>query len=329
MAERPKSGGTEPRWLVEDGIGEERAVLLSGDEVLAAQVRWPGQLEPGLVEDAQLIAKPKTSPRGRARFASGEIALVDRLPPTASEGSAVRLEVTRSRIGEGRRIKLAQARPTQEPPHPAPTLAEKYGARTVRRFAPGLWDNVLDDAREGVIDFPGGSLTITATPAMTLVDVDGILPPRALALAAVDPLARAIARLGLGGVIGIDFPTLQGKDDRKAVDVVLEGALADFDHERTAMNGFGFVQLVARLERPSLLHRWQFDPVGAAARDLLRAGEGVAEPGVIMLTAAPPVLAALRPDWQAELARRTGRTIRLRPDPALAIGGGFAQAVSA
>lgn len=303
-------------------------MLLSGGEVLAAHVRWPGQLEPGLIEDAQLIAKPRTSPRGRARFASGEEALVDRLPPTASEGSAVRLEVTRSRIGEGRRIKLAQARPTLEPPHPAPTLAEKYAARVVRRFSPGLWEDVLDDARDGVIAFTGGSLTITATPAMTLVDVDGTLPPRALALAAVDPLARAIARLGLGGVIGIDFPTLQGKDDRKAVDVVLAGALADFDHERTAMNGFGFVQLVARLERPSLLHRWQFDPIGAAARTLLRAAEAVAEPGTIVLTAAPPVLSAIRNDWREELARRTGRLIRLQPDPALAIGGGFAQAVA-
>lgn len=303
-------------------------MLLAGDDVLAAHVRWPGQLEPGLVADAQLIAKPRTSPRGRARFANGEEALVDRLPPTASEGSTVRLEVTRSRIGEGRRVKLAQARPSSEPPRPAPTLAEKYAARVVRRFNPGLWEDVLEDARDGVIAFAGGSLTITATPAMTLVDVDGTLPPRALALAAVDPLARAIARLGLGGVIGIDFPTLQGKDDRKAVDVVLAGALADFDHERTAMNGFGFVQLVARLERPSLLHRWQFDPAGAAARALLRAGEAVTDPGTIMLTAAPSVIAAIEADWRDELARRTGRTIRLEADPALAIGGGFAQAVA-
>jgi ribonuclease G len=160
------------------------------------------------------------------------------------------------------------------------------------------------------------------------VDVDGTLPPRALALAAVDPLARAIARLGLGGVIGIDFPTLQGKDDRKAVDVVLAGALADFDHERTAMNGFGFVQLVARLQRPSLLHRWQFDPVGAAARDLLRQAERLDGVGSVELAAHPQVLARISADWQAELARRSGRGVMLRSDAALAIDRAHAQLIN-
>jgi ribonuclease G len=318
-----------PDWLIEQGIGEERAVLVSGDDVLAAHLRWPGELEAGLVADAHLIAKPRTSPRGRARFPGGEEALVDRLPPSASEGSTIRLEVTRARMGEGRRTKLAQARPTDAAPCPASTLAEALGGKVVRRFHAGLWEDVLEDAMEGLVAFPGGSLTITPTPAMTLVDVDGTLAPRALALAAIDPLARAIARMGLGGVIGIDFPTLQAKDDRKAVDVALAGALADFDHERTAMNGFGFVQLVARLTGPSLLHRAQFQPAALAARALLRRAERVDEPGALLLTARPEVIAAVQTDWLDELARRTGRSVRTAADPALALHGGFAQAVAA
>ena len=94
------------------------------------------------------------------------------------------------------------------------------------------------------------------------------------------------------------------------------------------MNGFGFVQLVARLTRPSLLHRAQFDPAGTAARLLLRRAEDVTEPGVLLLRAHPQVVAALREDWQAELARRTGRQLRIEGDPALAPGTGFAQAVA-
>ena len=315
-------------WLVEDGIGEERALLVEAGEAIAAQVRWPGELEAGLVEDALLKYKPRTSPRGRARSASGEEALVDRLPPDAVEGATIRLEVTRSRMGEGRRVKLAQARPTQAEVRPAPTLAETLGARIVRRFPAGAWEDVMADAADGVVTFSGGSLVISPTPAMTLVDVDGTIAPRALALAAIDPLARAIARLGLGGVIGIDFPTLQSKDDRKAVDVNLDGALADFDHERTAMNGFGFVQLISRLERPSLLHRLQFDPAGAAARMLVRQAELVEAPGALLLTAHPSVLARIPKPWRTELARRTGREVRVAGDPVLAVTGGFAQAVA-
>lgn len=314
-------------WLVETGIGEERALLVEAGEALAARLRWPGGLEAGLVEDAKLIFRNANSKRGTARFASGEEALVDNLPHEASEGAVLRLVVTRAAMAERGRLKRAQARPTQEAAGPAPTLAEELGARVVRRFPSGLWEDVLGDAFSGEAAFPGGALTITPTPAMTMVDIDGTLPLRDLALTAVEPLAAALARLDLAGSIGIDFPSLSDKNDRKQVDSALELALGDWSHERTAMNGFGFVQLVARLTRPSLLHLCARDPAGAAARLLLRQAELVDAPGALLLTCHPAVEAALRPEWLAELAKRSGREIRIATQPALALSAGFAQAV--
>ena len=310
-------------WLVEYGIGEERALLVEGDEVLVARLHWPGALTAGQVEDALLVHFDPVRRRGTARFANGDETLVDRLPASSREGAAVRLEVTRAAIAERGRLKQAQARPTEAALRSAPPLA----GRVVRRFPAGLWEEVWAEAWAGEVPFAAGSLVFSVTPAMTLVDIDGTAAPATLAREAVLPLARAIRRFDLGGSIGIDFPSLERKDDRRAVDSALAAALADWPHERTAMNGFGFVQLVARLERPSLLHRLTLSRAGAAARMLLRRAEHVDEPGALLLTAHPSVGSQLSEDWLAELARRTGREVRLAADPGLALDGGFAQAV--
>ncbi len=321
-----------PEWLVEQGIGEDRAICVDAGEVIAARIDWPGVLASGQVEDAVLVSRVRGSPRGVARFASGEEALVDRLPANASEGAAIRLEVRRPRLSERGRTKLATARPTDLAPRPAPRLAEALeasgvGVTTVRRFPGGEWEELWAEAWSGVIDFSGGSLHFSPTPAMTLIDVDGALPPRDLAMASVEPLALALRRFDLGGSIGVDFPTLEAKVDRRAADEALRAALDGWPHERTAMNGFGFVQIVARLERPSLLHRIGGNRVGAAARLLLRQAERVEEPGALLLTCHPAIKARLRNEWLDELTRRTGREVRLSSDPALAIEAGFAQAV--
>jgi len=324
-------------WLYEAGIGEERAILVEGGAIVAARVCWGEPIRAGAVVEARLASKPASVQRGLAVLADGSEVLVDALPRGANEGDRIRLRIVRPALAEQGRTKRAQGRVAEDAAlRPAPSLREELAAgdvplREVRVADPEFmaqgWDELVEQALGGEVWFAGGSLTITPTPAMTLIDIDGHGPVATLALAAVPAVAAALRRLDLGGSVGIDFPTLAGRRDRQAVDAALGEALARWRGERTAMNGFGFVQLVSRLERPSLVGRYARRSA-AGARILLRHAERVAEPGALELTAHPAVRRAVRPEWEAELARRTGRAIRWREDPRLAPTAGFAQAVA-
>jgi hypothetical protein len=315
-----------PRWLIEQGIGETRALLVEGEQVLAAKILWPGEINAGERVSGKLTAKLKGTRRGVALLADGTEALVDHLPPSITEGQTLNLIITRAPVAERGRLKRAQARAVEAEATAAPHALPQ--GQDVRRFPAGLWDEVWHAASSGSLDFPGGEVLVGVTPAMTVIDIDGIGTPREVALAAVPAIARALRWFDLGGNIGIDFPTLADKADRRAVDEALGAALAAWPHERTAMNGFGFVQLVARLEGPSLLHRFATARLGMAARMVLRRAEIAAENGTgraLQLTVPPGLKAKLKEPWLEELARRTGRTIDVKPDHGLAIEAAHAQ----
>lgn len=317
-------------WLIEEGIGEVRALLVEGEQVRAAKVMWPGEVTAGIRTTGKLTAKLKGTRRGVALLEGGSEALVDHLPPHITEGQSLDLVITRAPIAERGRLKRAQARVAASDA-PSPGAGSTEG-RVVRRLPAGLWEEVWHAASAASLDFPGGGILVSVTPAMTVIDIDGIGSPREVALAAVPAIAQALAWFDLGGSIGIDFPTLQTKEDRRAVDdalgVALEAALPDWPHERTAMNGFGFVQLVARLTGPSLLHRFARGRLGMAARMALRRAELAADTGtgrVLQLTVHPALMAKLKQPWLDDLSRRTGREVRIATDPGLAIEAANAQ----
>lgn len=312
-----------PTWFVERGIGEVRALLLERDEPIAAKLYWPGELYAGGIVDAKLASKPSGKARGVAVARNGTEILVDRLPRDLTEGGHVSIAITRGPIAERGRFKRAQGRIAD-----GTTTASVFDDATeIRRFPSSAWEDVWTSASSGEVAFSGGSLLFSVTPAMTLIDIDGDLPPRELSIAAVPHIAHWLRLFDLGGSIGIDFPTLGTKADRKALDAALEQALADWPHERTAMNGFGFVQIVARLEGPSLLHRFATSRSGASARMFLRRAEMLDGAGVTLLTVHPALERQLRTEWIDELSRRTGRPIRVKTAPGLAIDSASAQIV--
>jgi hypothetical protein len=182
------------------------------------------------------------------------------------------------------------------------------------------WSEAVDQARSGHVPFSGGLLTISPTPAMTVIDVDGPGDVVALAEAAAVGAARAVRRFDLQGSIGIDLPTVAGKAIRTRLGDLLTAELPQ-PFECTAINGFGFVQIVRPRTRPSFIESVRAP--GFAALELLRrAGRGA--PGARTLVAHPSVIVwlAARPHLTDTLARATGGGVTLRADAALAISAG-------
>jgi hypothetical protein len=315
-------------WLYEEGIGENRAILLEDDRIAEARIELPGEIQVGAVVAGRLTAIHVPGRRGLVALEGGE-ALIEPLPPHLTQGQAIRVEITREPLPEAGRPKLARCRWSQEPLRAAPSLSERIAPFT-RHAAPGPdrfeeagWSELLEQAMGGEVPFPGGALRMSLTPAMTLFDVDGTLAPAELAVAGAEAAARTIRRFGIGGSIGIDLPTLASKAERQAPAEAIDIHLPQ-PFERTGVNGFGFLQIVRRRARASLPELLAADPAGAAARALLRRAERARGAGERTLTAAPAVIARLEahPAWIEALARRIGAPVALQADPRLAISAG-------
>ena len=327
----------EPRpvWIVEHGIGETRAALVGQATILAAQIERPGALRAGTVADARLIKIVAPGRVGLVAFAGGGEALLQPFPPSLTEGAPLVVEVTREAIGHKR--PLCRAVPADRSRGDGPDLptrlAKSGGA--VRTLLPheddaleeAGWSELIEEAGTGAIAFPGGALLMSLTPAMTVFDVDGSLSPDALATAGAAAAGRAIRRLDIAGSIGIDLPTTANRTARLAAAAALDAALPP-PFERTAVNGFGFLQVVRPQQRPSLPQMIAADPTGAAARALLRAAERVRGAGSRTLSANPAVIARLQaePEWLRMLGRRVGAAVILRGVAGLAIGAGHVDA---
>ena len=314
-------------WLIEQGIGESRAVLVEDGAIIEALVELAGVVPAGTVIAAKLINIGINGRNAVARDENGHEYLLPHAPKGISEGAALSVEVTRSAFPGSEPWKRPLARVSELSPFPSLPLIDRLGGRLIPFPAPANeldeagWSDLIEEARSGTVAFDGGSLRISPTPAMTLIDVDGTLAPEELALRGAAAAASAIRRLGIAGSIGIDLPTVKGKAARLAQDAAIDVALPR-QFERTGVNGFGFVQIVRPRRGPSLVELAQ-ERAGFEARALLR--RAARSMGAIGLAAHPAVIGAILPGWTDVLARQVGGTVRLRGDPALAMSGGHVE----
>jgi hypothetical protein len=306
-----------PEWLIERGIGETRCALVERGRIVEARVLVDRIVAAGTILEATLKS---VGPNGTA-VTEGQEYLLPKGAPGVTQGARLNIEVTREALGGAEPWKRPLARMTDQPVGPAPSPGGREAVSG--EFDEAGWPDLVEEARHGIAAFPGGELRVSLTPAMTLIDVDGQLPPAELAVAGARAAAQTIRRHGIGGSIGVDLPTAKNKDSRQSAAAAVDEVLLQ-PFERTAVNGFGFLQIV-RPRRHASLFELAGDRATFETRALLR--RACREVGAIRIAAHPSVIAVLsgHREWLDQLSRQVGGAVTLRSDPSLAISGGHAE----
>ncbi len=324
-------------WLYEAGIGENRALRVADGELIAVRVeRERAGARRGSVVDAQFTQQWVAGRSGIVTLQSGEQCLLQPLPKGLTEGATIRVEIVREALDEkGGQVKRAKVRPAPDNSalENGPSLLDTIEAsgeliQEIQAHESDIlaglgWHEAMEQAETGRIDFDGGSLLISLTPAMTVIDVDGPLKPFELAKRAAKEIALALTRFDISGSIGVDFPTLEAKAERTEICAIFDQHMTG-NCERTAINGFGFMQVVARKTGPSVPEAVQADKVLSAAIALLRLAERTRGTGAMQLLVHPAIAAKLnhRQAWLDALSKRTGRSVSVAAKGDIAIHNG-------
>ena len=322
-----------PEWLVEHGIGETRAALVEGGHIIEARVELAGAVPAGSVLQARLTSIGQNGRNAVATDEGGTQYLLPQGAGRTTQGSTLNIEVTREAIPGSEPWKRPIGRLADGPARILPPLEQRLEGRLLvfpgRRDELGEagWNDLIAEAATGTTSFAGGQLRLSATPAMTLIDVDGPSSPAELMIGGAMNAAQAILRLDIGGNIGVDLPTVHEKSVRSSAVDLVDQVLAGTRFERTAINGFGFLQIVRPRLRASILELAQ-DRMAFEARALLRRA-AFEPPGPKRLVGHPAVIGLLgdRKDWIVQLARQLGGAVELRSAGALPMSGGYAENV--
>lgn len=315
-----------PKWLYEEGIGENRAILVDSGQIIELRIeRSFGKFfgpKHGAVLKAKLQKKHKGG--GFILLDDGSEAIIKKWPLGLTEGQSLNVEIIRERLFERTREKLPIVIASEKDIQRAPSLWDSINASQAHVqnclphegdvFAQYGWYEILEQAEQGIYPFTNGQLIIEQCTAMTIIDVDGDENNLILAKAAAAACAKVIRLFNLQSIVGIDFPALESRKDRIEIGEVFDENMM-LHCERTGVNGFGFMQIVMKSIGPSLLELLHLDHTANIALMALRRAEleaGQSMSSHMKIAAHPEVLNLFsNHSWIDILSQRTGRNWQL------------------
>ncbi len=285
---------------------------------------------------ARIISK-LPSGRALATLGFGEDVIVQPAP-ALPEGTLLAVEMVRGPIPEPGRWKRAIVRPREAEPSSEPgwvfseepwegvlrrlqsdvtqiICPDHASAASVKQSLPGRaadilvepgeiedadFDGLMESAVTGVFPIANGELSFERTRAMMMIDVDGVSQALSLNEAAAKEIPRLLRLYDIGGPVGIDFVSMNSRADRASVDSLLADACKNLGlHERTAINGFGFCQIIRPRLGPSVPELLCGTAPGRLSTEsraiaLLRAARRSVGHGVRQLTSSPAIIDFIR-----------------------------------
>jgi hypothetical protein len=301
----------------DDAPGERRAAFVNNGNIVEIHIQrdalWIlGEYGAGRID--------RKTPSGAYVIADDNSELLLRGKMGLPEGARIMFEVTREAIAEPGR-------------HKPPEIILREGVHEAPIDKDALWDARMASLGQSVtnasiaegfdVAIAGqsqiGDVTISfqRTKAGLVFDIDGIGDAFAINMIAATEIARLLRLYQVGAMVLIDFVSMESKAQRTQIAEAFDAAsLADpRPFERTAINGYGMMQVMRARPRPSILDHLFGTRIAALSDEtqaywLLRAVAESRGFGVRSVTARPEVATLLQSErlsaWRAGAVRLAG-----------------------
>ncbi len=301
----------------DDAPGERRAALVENGNIVEIHIQrdalWAlGECGVGRID--------RKTPSGAYIVSDDGSVLLLRSKITQPDGARIAFEVTREAIPEPGRIKPPEIMLRDNAPKPLIGKDALWDARVASLAPSAINASIADGFDVGIAGqsvVGDVSISFQRTKAGLVFDIDGIGDAFAINMAAATEIARLLRLYQIGAMVLIDFVSMESKAQRTQIAEAFDAAsLADArPFERTAINGYGMMQVVRARPRPSVLDHVFGTRIAALSDEtqaywLLRAVAQSTGFGTRTVTAQPDVATLLQSEgwaaWRAAAVRLAG-----------------------
>jgi hypothetical protein len=311
-----------PEIWRDDAPGERRAALVENGNIVEIHIQrdalWAlGETGTGRIDRKTRSGAYVVTDEGQELLLRSKIG--------NPEGARVTFQVTREAIAEPGRIKPAEialrdsgcAQPSQKD--------ALWDVRLTAFAQPVISASIADGFDIALSGLGSVIISFQRTKAGLVFDVDGMGSAFDINQVAAAEIARLLRLYQVGAMVMIDFVSMEAKAQRTQIAEIFDTASRSDARpfERTAINGYGLMQVVRARPRPSVLDHLFGTRVAALSDEtqvywLLRAVAQSSGFGARTVTARPDVAALLESQnwalWRAQAVRAAGADMLMVAD---------------